>query len=311
MESTRAPLIRWAAGTRRRHQVVGAVFRSAAPLLPRKPAPRRPVFILGSPRSGTTMLFNLVDRSPRMKSLGTGSQFVWDMFHKIQASDRSDHAVGPEDITDRERKVLYWLIDRVAGGERYMDKFPRNCLRGKYLDRLFPDASFIYIRRDGRSVVSSLITGWKTEGKFGFGIPLPEPISVEGYAGDQWRFLVPPGWREYANGHTLAEVCAFQWVGANEAVLSAKAAIAPERWVDVSYEELLVSPVETTARLFEGIGLPADDEVLTWASELDTHVSRTAVSAPSREKWRQEHPDEVESILPMIAPMMRRLGYEM
>ena len=256
------------------------------------------------------MLFKLIDRSPRMTSLGKGSQFVWDMFHKIGASDGASHAVGPDDITERERKVLYWLIHRVAGTNRYMDKFPRNCLRASYLQELFPDASFIYIRRDGRSVVSSLITGWKTEGKFGYGIPLPGRIAIEGYDGDQWRFLFPPGWREYATGHTLAEVCAFQWVSANEAVLSAKEGIAPERWVDVSYEELLASPEETVARLFAGIGLQADDEVLTWASELDTHVSRTAVTAPIREKWRREHPEEIASILPMIQPTMRRLGYE-
>jgi hypothetical protein len=33
------------------------------------------------------------------------------------------------------------------------------------------------------------------------------------------------------------------------------------------------------------------------------------VTAPSREKWRKEHFREIESVLPMIEPMMRRLGY--
>jgi|GEM_PF-5647765 len=275
MESTRAPLIRWAAGTRRRHQIVGAALRGLAPLLPRKVIPRQPVFILGSPRSGTTMLFNLVDRSPRMVSLGKGSHFLWDMFHTIEGADWASHAVRPDQITDRERKVLYWVIDRLVGGSRYMD-----------------------------------ITGWRTEGKFGQGTLLPVPLSIEGYSGSKWRFLVPPGWRDYTSGRSLAEVCAFQWVSANEAVLAAKAQVDPERWIEISYEELLGSPKETTARLFEGIGLPADDEVLRWASELDTHVSRTAVTAPRREKWRQEHPHEIDGILPIIEPMMRRLGYE-
>ena len=256
------------------------------------------------------MLFNLVDRSPRMVSLGKGSHFLWDMFHTIEGADWTSHAVRPDQITPRERKVLYWVIDRLAGGNRYMDKFPRNCLRATYLQALFPDAYFVYIRRDGRAVVSSLITGWQTQDKFGQGTLLPVPLSIEGYSGRKWRFLVPPGWRGYTSGRSLAEVCAFQWVSANEAVLAAKARIDPERWIEISYEELLGSPKETTARLFEGIGLPADDEVLRWASELDTHVSRTAVTAPRREKWRQEHPREIEGILPIIEPMMRRLGYE-
>lgn len=310
MESTTAPFLRWAAGTRRRHQVVGTALRNLAPVLSGKAPPRNPVFILGSPRSGTTMLFNLLDRSPRMVSLGKGSHFLWDMFHTIEGAAWASHAVGPGEITDRERKVLYWVIDRLAGGERYLDKFPRNCLRATYLRALFPDAYFVSIHRDGRAVVSSLMTGWRTAGKFGQGTDLPVPLSVDGYEGGTWRFLVPPGWRGYTTGRSLAEICAFQWVSANEAVLAAKEQIGAERWVDVSYEELLDSPEQVTTRLFEGIGLPADDEVLRWASELDTHVSRTAVTIPSGEKWRREHLREIEDILPTIEPMMRRLGYE-
>ena len=310
MESARAPFLRWAAGTRSRHEVVGGALRRLAPMLPSRPAPREPVFILGSPRSGTTMLFNLLDRSPRLISLGKGSHFLWDMFHTIEGSGWSSHAVGANDITDRERKVLYWLIRRLCADDRYLDKFPRNCLRAEYLHALFPDASFVYIWRDGRAVASSLMTGWRTEGKFGQGTVFPDPLSIEGYEGREWRFLVPPGWEGYTSERSLAEVCAFQWIGANEAVLAAKERIGTDRWVDVRYEDLLESPVEVTRSIFEGIGCDVDDEVIRWAAELDTHVSRTAVSTPSRDKWRKEHPEEIESILPMIEPMMRRLGYE-
>jgi hypothetical protein len=256
------------------------------------------------------MLFNLLDRSPQLVSLGKGSQLLWEMFHKDTDPEWASHAVGPESISQRERKVLYWAIDRLTGGMRYLDKFPRNCLRVSYLHALFPDAYFVFIRRDGRSVVSSLMTGWRTASKFGQGTSLPVPLSIEGYEGRPWRFLVPPGWEGYVSNQTLAEVCAFQWVAANEAVLMAKERIGTERWVDVSYEELLADPRKTTDRMFEGIGAPADDEVLAWAARIDTHVSRTAVTVPSKDKWIKEHPSEVQSIMPVIEPMMRRLGYQ-
>jgi hypothetical protein len=310
MESTKAPVIRWGATTRRRHELLGGALRGVAPLLPRRPIPREPVFIIGSPRSGTTMLFNLLDRSPRLASLGKGSQLLWEMFHKDRGPAWTSHAVGAGSISDHERRVLYWLIDRLAGDTRYLDKFPRNCLRVSYLHELFPEASFVYIRRDGRSVVSSLMTGWRTADKFGHGTLLPVGLSIDGYEGRPWRFLIPPGWEDYTSGRTLAEVCAFQWVAANEAILAAKNEIETKRWVDVSYEELLESPRQATSKMFAGIGLPVDDEVLTWASELETHVSRTAVTVPSHDKWRKEHPNEVQSILPLIEPMMRRLGYD-
>ncbi|MGZ4430354.1 MAG: sulfotransferase family protein [Gaiellales bacterium] len=304
----RGAVLRWAARTRRRHHLAGSVLRTAAPILPRRPAPQDPVFILGSPRSGTTMLFALLDRSPHLASLGIGSHFLWEMFHPIEAAGFASHAVGPEQVSDAERRVLDWSIDRLSGGLRYLDKYPRMCLRAEYLHALYPDAQFVYIARDGRAAVSSLITGWRTEGKFGQGTVLPVPLDIEGYGGDVWKFLVPPGWRDYARGRTLAEVCAFQWQAANEAVLDAREQIGDERWIDVTYEALVAEPVQTTRAILEHLRLPADG-VLEWAATLETRVSRTAVTPPRPDKWRDENPREIESILPMIAPTMERLGY--
>jgi hypothetical protein len=309
MTSATARLLQWTATTRRRNRVGGAVLRAAAPVLPRSAPPTQPIFILGSPRSGTTMLVNLVDRSPSVASLERGSQFLWEMFHTIEGSGWESHVVGPEEITDHERRVMYWSIDRICGDQRYLDKFPRNCLRGEYLYELFPDARFVAIHRDGRAAVSSLITGWRTAGKFGQGTTLPVPLDIAGYDGGNWKFLVPPGWREYAQGHTLADVCAFQWSEANAAILRAKERIPAAQWTEVRYEEFLDAPRATASRLLERLGLPQDEQVLSWAADLDTHVSRTAVSDPSRDKWRREHPEEIASILPRIEPMMRRLGY--
>jgi hypothetical protein len=309
MATGTARLLQWAATTRRRNRIGGAVLRGVGPLLPRTPAPKRPVFILGSPRSGTTMLVNLLDRSPSLGSLERGSQFLWELFHTIEESGWDSHVVAPDEISDRERRILYWAIERVSGHRRYLDKFPRNCLRGEYLYELFPDASFVAIVRDGRAAVSSLITGWQAAGKFGQGTTLPVTLDIAGYSGGNWRFLVPPGWREFAQGHTLAQVCAFQWSEANAAILRARERIPAAQWTEVRYEEFLDDPRRTTSRLLASLGLPQEGAVLSWAAELDSHVSRTAVSDPSRDKWRREHPAEIESVLAQIEPTMRALGY--
>jgi hypothetical protein len=309
MRQDRARALRWAMTTRRRHRAAGAVLRAAAPVLPRRPPPRAPVFILGSPRSGTTMLFQLLDRSQQLASLGYGSQFLWEMFRPRRIEPGRSHAAGPDDIAAGEPRVLAWAIDRVAGDMPYLDKFPRMVLRAEYLNALYPDARFVYIARDGRAAVSSLVTGWRTAGKFGQGTQLPAPLAIEGYTGPVWKFLLPPGWEAYTSGRTLAEVCAFQWMEGNRSVLDARARIGPERFVNVRYEDLVAAPVETTRALLDGLGLGADPDVLDHAASLDRKVTHTAVTAPRPEKWRDENPAEIESILEMIAPMMARLGY--
>jgi hypothetical protein len=49
--------------------------------------------------------------------------------------------------------------------------------------------------------------------------------------------------------------------------------------------------------------------VLTAAAALSTTVSRTAVTPPRPDKWRDEHPQEIASVTAMLEPMMARLGY--
>ena len=307
MHRDRARLLRWAATTRRRHRAVGSVLRVAAPVLPRRPPPVAPVFILGSPRSGTTMLFQMLDSSRTLASLGYGSQFLWEMYRPGAIEPGRSHAAGAEDLTAAERRVLAWAIASITGGAPYLDKFPRMVLRVPYLQALYPDARFVHIVRDGRAVVSSLLTGWRTAGKFGHGTRLPRPVTIAGYDGDVWRFLLPPGWEDYAEGRTLAEVCAFQWAESNRAVLDAPGSEAFHR---VSYERLVADPVATTTALLTALGLPGDPDVLEHAGALDQRVTRTAVTPPRADKWRDENPAEVESILGRIEPTMRRLGYE-
>ena len=75
-------LLRAASRSRRRRMLAGAVLRPAAPLLPRKGPPHEPVFILGSPRSGTTLLFETVGHSPGLGALPGESHLLWEMFHR-------------------------------------------------------------------------------------------------------------------------------------------------------------------------------------------------------------------------------------
>jgi hypothetical protein len=301
-------LLREAARSRKRRALAGAILRAAAPVLPRKPPPKEPIVILGSPRSGTTLVFEVLGSSPRLASLEAESHLLWEMYHDLPSSGWT-HALDASELSANERRVLYWEIDRIAaGGRRYLDKAPRNCLRVPYLYELFPGAWFVFVKRDGRAAVSSLLTGWRAEGNMFPGMVMPGALSIDGYDGDTWKFLVPRGWEAYATGHTLAEVCAFQWVAANEALLEARDRLGIERWVEVSYEDFVDAPGEQVTALLEAIGLPPSAEVLEHAGTLDRRVTK-AITPPRKDKWRTENPAEIESILATIAPLMRRLGY--
>jgi hypothetical protein len=306
-ETLSGGLLRAAARSRRRRRLAAVFLRPAGFALPRKPPPSQPIFILGSPRSGTTLVFEILDRSSHVASLRAESHLLWEMFHPLHESGWT-HRLEADDVGPRERRVLYWAIDRIANGRRYLDKAPRNCLRVPYLHALFPGAWFVHVKRDGRASVSSLITGWRSPGGMFPGSEMPEPLQISGYDGRTWKFLVPPGWEVYARGRSLEEVCAFQWVEANRALLDARDRLGIERWVEVAYEDFTDAPEDQAARLLARLELPGSQEVRRYARQLDRHVAK-AVTLPRTDKWRAENPAEIGRILPMIEPMMRRLGY--
>jgi hypothetical protein len=285
-------------------------LRAGGRLLPAVAQPARPIFVVGSPRSGTTVTFEVLDASPDVASLGAESHLVWDAFPSSRDLSRTSWTrLTPADVGAAERRASWWAVDRVAGGRRYLDKAPANSFRVPYLRALFPDASFVFVVRDGRDVVASLLEGWRDDGGMFPGKRVAGPLDIEGYDGDTWKFVMPPGWEAYASGRRLPDVCAFQWVACNQALLDAREVVDPVRWIEVRYEDLRADPDGCVRRLLDAVGLAPDPAVLDRARHLERHPAKAVAGAPAHASWEDRAGPEVRSVLPALEPTLRRLGY--
>jgi hypothetical protein len=287
---------------RRRRKAIPLIL--LAPLLPPRPMPRRPIFVLGCPRSGTSLVFRLLRMAPDTSSIGTEGHVLWETFHHPRRRNWESNAVPPEDIGSVERRYISWATRLLAGRGRFIDKTPRNVLRVPYLDALFPDASFVLVHRDGRAVVSSLRRNWEHRTRIGQAPPylLPPGFAVEGMPERWWHFILVPGWQRL-NGRPLEEVCAHQYVRSLEAMLGARDRLTSERIVELRFEDLLRDPVATMEEVYGRLNLAFDGSVAG-------RVRREVRPAPSLEAWRSEPAGEIDRILPMIRGMLVRTGYE-
>jgi Sulfotransferase family len=203
-----------------------------------------------------------------------------------------------------------YFFQRLGRG-RVIDKTCINVMRVSYLRALFPQSRFVYIHRDGRDNVSSLIDGWLHNGHFGLSKllgPLPCAVNIGGALHD-WSFLLPPGWRAY-NDSPLEEVCAYQWLMANRLALDALAKLPSDQWTRIRYEDLFERPVEVFREVFERLDLPFDEAIRQRCATLDARPTSIVRGAPKKEKWRERHAAMIERILPRIAPLMSELGYD-
>jgi hypothetical protein len=184
-------------------------------------------------------------------------------------------------------------------------------MRVPYLYRLFPQARFVFIHRDGRDNVSSLMDGWLYNGHFALGKLLgrfPCPVGIEGGAFAEWSFFLPPGWRDY-NHAPLEEVCAYQWMTANRLAMDALRTLPAGQWIRLRYEDIFDRPVEMFREVFDRLGLPFGDDVRRRCEGLDALPTSIVDGAPKREKWKGRHQAKIERVLPRIQPLMEELGY--
>jgi Sulfotransferase family len=284
------------------------IARPLSRVLPDPGPPGRPILVIGCPRSGTSVLLQALLQAPELRSVQSEGHILWDEYHHPRSRGWDSDALSAKDVSEREREYVHRAIRLVVRGRRFVDKTPESCLRIPYLDALFRDATFVFLRRRGADTVSSLIEAWRARPRF-VKYRLPEPLTGLGpLSGNQWSFALVPGWRDLRDA-SLEEICARQYVACNEAVLVARATMADERWVDVSYEDLVARPVEELGRLFAELDVPFSPAAERYASDLNDNVSRTSLTAPGEEKWRERNGEQVERILPLLAGVEARLGY--
>lgn len=266
----------------------------------------RPIFIIGAPRSGTSLLFNVLRASSRLVHWPGEAHEVWEADYHPALRGWDSNALDATDVTAEAAVRIRRSFVLLTGARRRMiGKTPRNSLRIPFVDALFPDARFVFLRRDGRDNVSSLINAWRTPRYRTY--ELPEPHSIPGTDPLWWKFVLYPGWRADLAG-PLEIVCAKQWKVSNDYALDGGNGMAPDRWVELSYEDFIKRPVEETGRVMELLDLPYEQEVRDRAAA----ASRTpinVVTPPEQGKWRRENPREIAAILPLIAPTMAALGY--
>jgi hypothetical protein len=271
----------------------------------------RPVFIVAAPRSGSTLLFETLACTPQVWTVGGEAHWLVEGFPELCPgaagvdSNRltAAHATPEiragiverivENLQDPQRRPL---PADVPGALRFLEKTPKNALRVPFFDAIFPDALFVFLWRDPRQNISSIIEAWKSGGWVTY-------RRLEGWDGP-WSMLLPPQW-QMLRGKPLEEIAAHQWRTTNETIAADLAALGPGRSLMVDYDEFLADPAGQVRRIAGFAGL-AFDEALGRRAGGPLPLSRHTHTRPQPDKWRRNEA-LIERVLPQVAPTWERL----
>ena len=213
-----------------------------------------PIFLVGMPRSGTTLVERILGRHSAIEAAGEIPVFQrCAELARNQVENPQDYAEVLEAISDAElaslgeRYVLASRDYRHSEKPRFIDKSNLNWMHLGLILIAFPNAKIIDVRRD------ALDCCWAN-----------------------FKVLFPDGFPEandlFHLGRFYAEYVRF---------MDAMKIVAPERILKVRYEDVVDDIGAATQRMLEFLDLPFE------ASCLDFHLSTEAVATPSSEQVRQ------------------------
>jgi hypothetical protein len=260
------------------------------------------VFIVGCPRSGTTLLGRLVDAHPDIAIIHEG-RFVADWFERRRGLTPDGAittrlidellayppfegvGVGREELERLARSSepvsyssfvsgIYDLHGRSRGKRLVGDKTPHYVRSLPTLHALWPRARFVHLIRDGRDVCLSVLNWGK--------------VAVRG--GSVARFSA---WEEHP-----VSTAALWWEWQVRLGREAGESLGPELYHELRYEALVDDPVVQCRALCAFLGVPYDDRMLRFhEGRTREEPSRDAKKSwrpvtPGLRNWRSEMPEE-------------------
>lgn len=269
----------------------------------------RPVFIVAAPRSGSTLLFETLAANSAFSTLGGEAHWLVESMPELRPGAigvDSNRLIGEHCTPLVASRITSTVSDRlvdakgapVTGNQsvRFLEKTPKNSLRIPFFLRVFPDARFIFLWRDPRENMSSIMEAWR-DTKWVTYRDLP------GWRG-AWSLLLPPGW-ESMRDRPLETVAAFQWAVTNRIILNDLAALPKNRWTALSYADFLSDPQMQVRRLCEFAEVPFEEEFAR-GLESPLPLSRYTQTVPREGKWLKNKP-EILRVLPSVEPIWERL----
>lgn len=224
---------------------------------------QRLIFVGGAPRSGTTLVQNILDSHP---DICGSPEFIHipdivDLKNKLQYSANCgyiDLICSSNDVDRSIRSLIEDLLLPLAdknGCKFLSEKTPENVLVFSEIIDLFPEARFIHVIRDPRATVSSLLeVGTRRRNK---GLKPPKHTA------------------DIASAVRHTKECLTRGFSASK--------LAPESFLSVVYERLITEPEHETMKICEFLGIE-------WSSNMInpgkfTHPGEEAITAKSDETW--------------------------
>ncbi len=268
-----------------------------------------PLIVLGVSRSGTTLLRVMLDRSPGI-AIPDETFFIPQLAHRHRGRVDSDSflddlrrfprlaawGLSADDFASRLRpdmgigEAISAVFDAYAssrGKPRWGDKTPMYMRHLGLLDRVFPEAQYVHLIRDGRDAALAFLD-------------MPEHVVTKTWAHPRDAAGFACEWR--------VEVADARGLGRR---------VGSSRYLEVRYEDLVTDAERVVRTICEFASLPFEPAMLEYAGTVDVSAKphhQRLLQAPTKgvRDWRtQMSPENARAFEAIAGDLLAVLGYEL
>jgi tetratricopeptide (TPR) repeat protein len=247
------------------------------------------VFLVGFPRSGTTLLENVLASHPRVEALDERDTLGEAAMAFLSGEEGRAQLAAVSAVEIQAHRAIYWQQVRRFGarveGKVFLDKYPLSSIKLALVAKLFPEAKILFALRDPRDVLFSCFRR-----SFSLNPSMFELLDLE------------RGARLYAAVMTLSML------------YREKLGLA---WHTLRYESLVGDFEGEVRQVCNFIGLEWDERMqdfaaLSRARTIKTPSSIQVVRGLYQEgagQW-QAYASQLAPAIAIVEPWIRRFGYE-
>ena len=286
---------------------------------------KKPIFIIGSGRSGSTVFHEILSEHPDFYWLSNLSSIFprfpvinktlmmsidlpiinhvikrvikpseswnfWECYSKSFVDPIRD--IVSSDVTIKEKREIKNALFQLSTKRR--NRFLGKIVgwpRVGFIQEIFNDVKFIHIIRDGRAVVNSIINvdwwqGWR--GPSNWQRPDLTPAQKE-------------EWQKY--NESFIALAAIEWKILMDAHEKAKEKINNNNFLEIRYENLCADPVDTLKKAIEFCELD-------WSTKLYGKLKKVRLNSANNKYKNDLTKDQIEILENVLHLYLMKYGYE-
>ncbi|PQJ28055.1 sulfotransferase family protein [Rubritalea profundi] len=233
----------------------------------------KPIVILGAPRSGTSILGDILSKHPDVHYLVEPTP-LWRKYAKFRGDFVASDYTSKQVLKTRQ---VFEQSHLNSGKKTILEKTPQNCLRVPFVYDVFPNAKYIHIVRDGYESSLSIMKHWQAYTTGFTGVRIGQRLKelslsqIPKYGIQFIKRLMPsrgkprvywgpvlPGMSKMLDAFSIAEISAIQWKICVEQACHFGRKLPKGQYMEVRLEDLTSAKLK---EIIEFTELPASDEV--------------------------------------------------